>query len=123
MAKKAKALKEQARDKATDKLKDEAQELISEALDAAAARQDSSDTQDYAERLLSQLEPIVCKYAAPPDRIMRVLEDKGMLRPSTLKVETKAGQKLATLTKDVYSDKKGERLARKRHKDWRKVKY
>lgn len=123
MAKKVEALKEQARDKTPKELKERAQELIGEALDAAAARQDTSDNRHYAERLLFQLEPIVRQYAPPPERIMSILEDKGMLKPSTLRLESHAGPKLAKVSKDAYADKRGERLARRHHKGWTKVKY
>lgn len=123
MAKKVKALKEQPKDQAPESLKKQAQELISEALDAAAARQGVGDNQVFAERLLSQLEPIVSKYAPPPERIMRILEDKGMLKPSTFRVESQTGPKPLKLSKDGYSDKGGSRLARRHLRGWQKVKY
>jgi len=123
-AKKVEATKEQAVDKTTERLKEQAQELISEALDAAVDRQDTSDNQVYAERLLSKLEPIVSKYVPPPDRVIRILEDKGMAKPTSMfRLERVTDQKPAKLSKDVYSDKKGERLARKKRRGWTKVKY
>jgi len=123
--KKLEASKEQARDKATDdELKEQAQELIAAELKAAKTRKAGEDEGLYAERLLSNLEPIVCEYAPPPKRIMRIVEDKRMLSPdSRLRLGATPDQKLAKPTKDVYGDKKGARLARKRHKGWTKVKY
>jgi len=44
-------------------------------------------------------------------------------KPSKLKLEVQAKPGLQKLTKDVYSDRKGERLTRKRRKGWKKVKY
>jgi hypothetical protein len=124
MAKKTKALKEQATDKTPERLKERAQELISEALDAAADRQDSGDNKDYAERLLRQLEPIVSEYAPPPRQVVRILEDKAILKtPSALRLERLPRQQVAKLSKDVYSDKRGDRLARRKRPGWQKVKY
>jgi len=121
--KEAKTLKERARGKTPGELKEQAQELIAAELAAAKTRKAGEDEELYAERLLRQLEPIVREYAEPPERIIRIFEDKGMLRPSTLRVETKVDKNLAMPTKDVYSDKAGARLARRRHKGWHKVKY
>jgi len=121
MAKKTEASK-RALDKAPERLKEEAQELIAEALDAAAARE-PGDSQHHAEKLLSQLEPMVCQYAPPPDRIIRILEDKGIKPAATVDIDRLPEQKPVKLTKDVYADSKGERLARKKRKGWKKVTY
>ena len=58
-------------------LKERAQELISEALNEAATRQDRTDNQ--AEKLLAELEPIIWKYAPIPDGIVEILKEKAML--------------------------------------------
>ena len=60
-------------------LKERAQELITEALNEAATRQDRTDNQYYAEKLLAELEPIIWKYAPVPDGIVEILKEKAML--------------------------------------------
>lgn len=121
--KKLEALKEPARDKAPDELKEEAQELIAAELKAAKTRKAGDDEDLHAERLLDKLEPIVCEYAPPPKRIMRIVEDKRLSPDLRLRLESKAGRELAKPTKNVYSDKQGARLARKKRPGWRPVKY
>jgi len=123
MARKTDVAKEQVADKAAGKLKEQAQGLISEALDAAAARDDPAGSEQYAEQLLRQLEPLVAEYVSPPARILRILEDRGMKPATVIDLDKLPEQKPVKLTKDVYADKKGERLARKKRKGWKKVTY
>jgi hypothetical protein len=50
-----------------------------------------------------------------------VIEDAA--RPEKLRLEGQAKPKLQKPTKNVYTDRKGERLQRKKHKGWKPVKY
>lgn len=47
----------------------------------------------------------------------------GDIKISTLKLPGKSKPKAFGLTKVVYSDRRGERLARKKHKGWKPVAY
>jgi hypothetical protein len=85
----------------------------------------SDDLWQRASEILAQLEDEglveAAEAEAKPGKAKVVVEDTG--KPSKLKLDSRPKPKAFGLTKVVYSDKKGERLARKKRRGWKPVKY
>lgn len=85
----------------------------------------SDDLWQRASEVLAELEEegLVEKAEAnvEPGKPEVVIEEA--VKTEKLELEGRAKPKAQKLTKDVYTDRKGERLARKKRKGWNKVKY